>query len=218
MEVRTEGVGRRFLHAVRRIDDNAVGVFAVICDSAGLADGTRIVIRAIVGNSVQSVGRGIINRCTGRPVFIQVPDADVVAPGLVVRDILAVINVVAHEELGALLHLRELDPHELLAGVSDGFVDVPGILVAGKAGTVFRKEGQVIAHRLAVHVFRRHVRKAEAGDAGFRDAHEHGEVDERLAASVAIDLQLDLVVEVRHRERIGGGRIDRRKRGGEDEE
>ena len=59
---------------------------------------------------------------------------------------------------------------------------------------------------LAVLVRGRHVREVEARDAGLRDAHEDGEVDERLGSGVAGDLQLDRMVEVRHRQRIGGVR------------
>ena len=201
MEVCAKGVGNGLLRdAVRRIDDDAVGVSAVFCNAACASDLTFGNCLAVVGErlAVQPVVRRIGN-CRILSRFIQVPDADVVAPRFVVRDVHAVCDVVAHVELGALLHRRELDPHEHLTGGSNGFIDIPSVFVDFKAGAVFRKEGQVITESFSIPVCRGHVRKAESGNARLRHANEHGEVLEHLASRIAVDHQLDLVVEIGHR-------------------
>ena len=192
MEIRAERLGKRFLHAVRGINDNAVSVVIVTRDDASSTDSAVIRIDSLANRrvAVHPIGRSIGN-CFVNPRLAQVPNADIIAPWIVVRDIHAVRNIVAHVELRAPRHRRKLDPDE-------GFPIVnPGVFFAGEASTVFGEEGQVMAVCLGMGVVPGgHVRIKESRNAALGNAHQHGKVHERLATGIAVNLQLDLMVKI----------------------
>ena len=214
MKVSTKRVGNRILYAIRGINDNARRMIVVSCDTACPADCTVVLVDTLANRrvSVHCVGGGIGN-CFVYTCLLQVPDADIVAPRVGILDRHAAGDVVAHVELESLRQLRHLDPEKRFSIVN------PCVFIRCEAGAVFGEKGHVVSVSCRVGVVpRRSVIVVETRDAGFRDAHEDGEVLERLSSGVAGDLQLDRMVEVGHRQRIGGSRIERRKRGGEDEE
>ena len=176
-EVDAERVQRGDFRPLRRLDLHAlVFLFALGRDrarGADLADRNRE--RHVGSERRERIVRGVVDRNPRVAAFAEVPDADVVRERVGRADVhLALLGrAVEHRELGAVLHRRELHPDQRLAR------RVPRVDLERERRAVLRDEADVVAGRLEHQVV-----VVEPGDAGFRDAHEHGEARQRRAAGV----------------------------------